>query len=288
MFVFVPRVPAQEQAVFKSYLRFFVSTSFLVLPAQAGATVFASGYVPSQTSGLVSPFDNPAAAVGAPNGLTGVGTMFPSVLSPFNPAYEPKDIVKIGAGGQLTLQFPEFVRVGGGDEVGVVSNNFLVDASGNGTNTNPAQVFGSGAPGGGSAEVLVSADGTSWHSIGTHTFDEPANYYQDAASPYQAAPGSTPADFGVPFTHPISDFNGLDWAHTLAIFGQSGGGTWLDLAASGLSQIDYIQFRVPSGSGALVIDAVSVNNNDVGAAAPEPATAGIVIFSIAGLWRKRR
>lgn len=288
MFVFVPRVSAQEQAVFKSYFRFIVSWSFLVLPAQAGATVFASGDVPSQTSGLVSPFDNPVAAVGAPSALTGVGTQFPSVLSPFNPAYEPKDIVKIGAGGQLTLQFPDFVRVGGGDEVGVVSNNFLVDGSGSGTNTNPAQVFGSGAPGGGSAEVLVSADGTSWHSIGIHTFDGPANYYQDAASPYQSTPGNVPADFGIPFVHPISDFNGLDWAHTLALFGQSGGGTWLDLAASGLAQVDYIQFRVPSGSGALVIDAVSVNNSDVGAAVPEPAGMGAMLLSIGALWRKRR
>ena len=274
--------------MFKSHFRAFVSLSFLVLPAQAGATVFASGYVPAQTSGLVSPFDNPSAAIGAPSGLTGVGTKSPSVLSPFNPAYEPKDIVKIGPGGQLTLQFPDFVRVGGGNEVGVVSNNFLVDASGNGTNTNPAQVFGSGAPGGGSAEVLVSADGTSWHSIGAHTFAEPANYYQDAASPYQSTPGNSPADFGVPFTHPLSDFDGLDWPHTLALFGPSGGGTWLNLGASGLSQFDYIQFRVPSGGGALVIDAVSVNNSDVGAPVPEPASAGAILLSVAALWRKRR
>lgn len=288
MFVFVPRVSAQEQAVFKSYLRLFASWSFLVPPAHAGATVFASGDVASQTSGLVSPFDNPGAAVGAPSALTGVGTKFPSVLSPFNPAYEPKDIVKIGPGGQLTLQLPDFVRVGGGDEIGVVSNVFLVDGNGSGTNTNPAQAYGSGAPGGGSAEVFVSADGTTWHSIGTHTFDEPGNYYQDAASPYQSTAGNLPADFGIPFVHPISDFNGLDWAHTLALFGQSGGGTWLDLAASGLTQVDYIQFRVPSGSGALVIDAVSVNNSDVGAPVPEPAGVGAILLSVGMLWRKRR
>jgi len=269
-------------------VRVFVSSWFLVLPARAGATVFASAYVPAQTSGLVSPFDNPGAAVGGPNGLTGVGTKFLGVLSPFNPAYEPKDIVKIGPGGQLTLQFPDFVRVGGGNEVGVVSNNFLVDASGSGANTNPAQVFGSGVPGGGTAEVLVSDDGANWHSIGAHTFDEPANYYQDAASPYQSTPGNNPADFGVPFTHPISDLNGLDWPHTLALFGSSGGGTWLDLGASGLSQIDYIQFRAPSGGGALVIDAVSVNNSDVGAPVPEPMGVGAILLSVAALWRRRR
>ncbi|HSZ54367.1 MAG TPA: hypothetical protein VK797_01810 [Tepidisphaeraceae bacterium] len=258
-----------------------------VLATPVRATVFASNYVPSLTSGLVSGLNDPTAALGPPRGVNGVALGFPNVLDPFNPAFEEQDIVELGPGGVLTLQFPNFVKVGGGLEVGVVSNNLLQDASfPSGVNSNPAVVFGSNTPGGGQAEVLVSNDGVNFHSIGVQTFAEPANFYQDVASPYQSTPGNVPADFGIPFTHPISDFNGLNFAQTIALFGPSGGGTWLNLASSGLSQIDYIQFKVPAGSSEFVVDSVAINNADVGAAMPEPA--GLSIILAGGLLFLRR
>ena len=251
------------------------------LTASAGATVFASSYVPSLTSGLVSPWDDPTSALGPPRGINGVALGFPTVLSPYNPAFESQDIVEIASGGQLTLQFPNFVKVGGGSEIGVVSNNLFEDASyPNGINMNPAIAFGSNTPGGGQAEVLVSADGVSFHSIGIHTFDRPANFYQDITDPYQSTAGSVPADFGVPFTHTIAEFNGLNFTQTMALFGASGGGTWLDLASSGLSQIDYIQFKVPANVDEFVVDAVSLNNNDVGAWDPLESTCRHASLSI--------
>jgi len=236
---------------------------------------------------LVSPWNEPAVALGAPSRLNGVGSQFPGVLTPFNPNYEAADIVEINTGGQLTLQFPNFINVGGGAEVGVVSNNFLIDTTGTGTPGANASVIGSGVSGGGLAEVLVSNDGTTWHSIGVHTFDRPANAYTDETSPYQSTAGNNPSDFGVPFTHPISDFNNLNFSQVLGLFGNSGGGTWLDLGASGLTQVDYIQFKVSTGK--LVIDSVAINNADVGAAVPEPGSLGVVV--IAGglvLVRRRR
>ena len=254
----------------------------------ANATVFASSYVPSLTSGLVAGYDNPNAALGPPTGINSLSIGAPTVLSPFNPAWEPTDIVEIGPTGQLTLQFPNFVKVGGGSEIGVVSNNLFIDATGFGDNLNTASVFGSGVTGGGRAQVLVSNDGVNFHSIGTYTFDRPANFYQDITDPYQSTAGNVPADFGIPFTHPISDFNGLNFAQTLALFGTSGGGTWLDLASSGLSQIDYIQFKVPAGVNEFVVDAVSVNNNDLGAAVPEPSGWAMIMVSIACWIRMRR
>jgi hypothetical protein len=259
-----------------------------VVATPVRATVFASNYVPSLTSGLVSPNNDPTAALGPPRGVNGVAAGFPGVLDPFNPAFEAQDIVELGAGGVLTLQFPNFVKVGGGLEVGVVSNNLLEDASyPTGTNMNPAVVFGSNKVGGAQAEVLVSNDGVNFHSIGIQTFAEPANFYQDVASAYQSTPGNVPADFGIPFTHPISDFNGLDFAHTIALFGQSGGGTWLNFASSGLSQIDYIQFKVPAGSSEFVVDSVGMNNADVGAAVPEPAGLMLVAFGSILLIRRK-
>jgi hypothetical protein len=258
-----------------------------VLATPVRATVFASNSVPSLTSGLVSGLNDPTAALGPPRGVNGVALGFPNVLDPFNPAFEKQDIVELGANGVLTLQFPNFVQVGGGLEVGVVSNNFLSDATGAGTNSNPAAVFGSGTPGGGSAEVLVSNDGVNFHSIGVQSFPEPANFYQDVASAYQSTPGNVPADFGIPFTHPISDFNGLDFAHTITLFGPSGGGTWLNLASSGLSQIDYIQFKVPAGSNEFVVDSVAINNADIGAAVPEPVALALVTFGTVLLVRRK-
>ena len=250
--------------------------------SKASATVFASSVVANQSSGFVSPWTNPQAALGAPSLLNGVGTDFQSVLSPFNPNYEAKDLVEIAPGGQLTLQFPNFVTVGGGNEVGVISSIFMVDSNyPSGLNSTPAQASSSR-----SAEVLVSDNGTTWHSIGTHVFDHPANGFTDAASPYQATAGTSPADFGIPFTHSTSDFDGKTWAQTLALFGNSGGGSWLDLSSSGLTQIDYIQFRTTSD--ALAIDAVSINNADVGAAVPEPASLAGVLLAGTMLVRRRR
>lgn len=263
------------------------TAALLSLSAPTRAAIFASAYVPSQTTGLVSGFDNPQAALGAPSPLTGAGTSFQGILSPFNPAYEPKDIVEIGSNGQLTLQFPNYIQVGGGSEVGIVSNNFFIDApAGSGMNQTPVAIFGSGHTGGGTAEVRVSADGINWYSIGTQTFSRPANYFQDATDPYQSTPGMKPADFGIPFTTPLTDFNGLNGADTIKKFGASGGGTWLNLAASGLSQIDYIQFRVPNG-GELVIDSVAANNTDIGAAVPEPGASTLVFAGAVTLLRRR-
>jgi hypothetical protein len=241
--------------------------------------VFASAVAADQSGPYVSPWTNPQVALGAPSLMNGVGTNFASVLSPFNPNYESKDIVEIAAGGQLTLQFPNFVNVGGGAEIGVASYSFFFD-NGGGTNGSPAQAYSK------SAEVLVSDNGTTWHSLGTYAFNHPANAYTDITSPYQSTPGTSPADFGIPFTHSISDFDGKTFAQTMALYGNSGGGTWLDLASSGLSQVDYIQFRTTTDS--LAIDAVSINNADVGAAVPEPGALSAIVFAAAVMVRRRR
>jgi hypothetical protein len=252
------------------------------------AAVFASAYDASQTSGLISGYDDPTKALGGPTLIIEPGSQFQGILTPFDPPFAGTDLVGIGGGGQLTLQFPNLVNVGGGNEVGVFSNVFLQDADGSGDNSNPAMAYGSGAYGGGHASVYVSADDKTWFPISSSpaTFDNPANGYLDATDPYQANPGNQLADFGIPFTHSISDFNGLDFAQTLALFGNSGGGTWLNLAGSGLSQIDYIQFRVPQGDE-LVVDAVSINNNDVGAAVPEPTSLAAIGMGVLVIVRRR-
>jgi hypothetical protein len=273
------------------------ASSFLALAAvgffgtvgsRVDAAVFASAVVASQTSGLVAGYDDASKALGGPTLVIAPGTTFQGILTPFDPPYAATDIMGIAGGGQLTLQFPNFVSIGGGNEIGVFSNVFFQDAN-FGDNTNPASIFGSGSATGGHANVYVSADGNTWLPISgsVSTFDKPANGYVDATSPYQSDPGSQLADFGLPFTHTIGDFNGLNFASTLAMFANSGGGTWLNLAGSGLSQIDYIQFRVPQGA-TLDIDAVSINNNAVGAAVPEPMALAAIGAGIVLSARRRR
>jgi len=254
----------------------------------SNGAVFASAYDASQTSGLISGYDNAANALGGPTLVIEPGSPYQGILTPFDPPFEGTDLVGIGGGGQLTLQFPNIVNVGGGNEIGVFSNVLLEDV-GYGDNANPAVAYGSGDYGGGHASVYVSADDKTWFPISASpiTFDKPANGYVDATDPYQVNPGNQLADFGVPFTHSISEFNGLDFAQTLALFGNSGGGTWLNLAGSGLSQIDYIQFRVPQGDE-LVVDAVSINNNAVGAAVPEPTALAAIGMGVLLIARRRR
>ncbi|HEY8750636.1 MAG TPA: hypothetical protein VIM11_21810 [Tepidisphaeraceae bacterium] len=245
----------------------------------ARATVFASSVVADQSSGFVSGWPNPLVALGAPSRINGVGSGFDAVMNPFNANWEASDIVEIAPGGQLTLQFPNFVNVGGGSEIGVISYTFFID-SGLGANLNPAQTYSK------SAEVRVSDDGVTWHSIGTHAFNHPANAYSDATSSFQSTPGSSPTDFGIPLTTPLSAFDGKTFAETLALYGNSGGGTWLDLSSSGLTKVDYIQFRTTTDS--LAIDAVSLNNADIGAAVPEPAMLSFLLLTSLSFIRRRR
>ena len=256
--------------------------------SSALAAFFAADVVDAQTSGLVSPFTDAGSATGAPYGLTGEGTGFQTILSPFNPAYETQHITKIGGGGRLTLVLERYVLPGAGLELGVVSNNFLVDTDyPNGQNDNPAGIYGSDTPGGGTAEVRVSEDGTAWQSLGTVVFDMPANFYADAASPQQSNPGNTPADFGVPFDHTLSDFDGLNWQQTRDLFGNAGGGKWLDLSPSGLARVGYVQFIVPDGEQ-LVVDAVAISNTAAGDQVPEPVTAtAFVVLGLLGATRRR-
>lgn len=254
------------------------------LPSMASAGSYAAGvvsYAPG-TAGVL--FQTPAAALGAPDGISGENPAatnyfgFPNVLSPFSPAYQGDEIVQIGEGGQLTLRLANFVNVGAGKRLGVISNAGLVDGS-------PGFTGGNGATastfGGGAARVKVSQDNQTWVDLGNVTFNIPNLFYVNAG-PYDAVAPASPqlTDFGKPFEGTLASFNGKDYAGTVAAFaasggGYSGGGTWLDLSGAGLTQVGYVQFLVPDDGNPLTdnrfaIDSVSIANGAVGAAVPEP------------------
>lgn len=266
----------------------------------AGSVVsYDSGAAPATAWPSLLPYDNAAAALGMPDGVTGEEGIFgTSVLSPFSAADEIAEIVSVGEGGHLTLQMENYVNVGPGLDLGVIANVALMDSGWpNGVAGNPAATFGDDP-----ATVEVSSNSVDWVSLGEVTFNMPANYYTNATA-YNVDPPAGPqvADFGKPFDPAggLSAFDGLNFAGVLALLDGSGGGTWLDLSATGLTQVGYIRFSVaddgdPNTNANFELDAVIIANGKVGApvgAAPVPEPAAISLLALGGgfcLIRRRR
>lgn len=268
----------------------------------ASAASFASGvvaYTPGEGAGI---YNNPAAALGAPSALTGENeSATPSfgvnVLSPFSPAYQSDEIVRVGEGGSITLRLERYIHLGAGAEFGLIENVSLIDPDyPSGTTTNPAVVFGAD-----NALVEVSHDGVNFVGLtgGAPTdtlFDMPAIYFNNAGAFDIAEPASpVVADFGKPFSPAggVSVFDGKSsYAEVIAAFDGSAGGTWLDVSASGLESIGYIRFSVPddgddSTLNTLDIDAILTNSALLGGVVPEPASA-LAILAPAFVARRRR
>ena len=102
--------------------------------------------------------------------------------------------------------------------------------------------------------------------------------------PFSSAPGSALSDFQQPFVGSLSSFDGLPYSHPtnfdmLDLLAGSGGGKWLDISSTGLAQVGYIRFSVPTTATPTTglnfdLDAVSISHAALGAATvPEPATA---------------
>lgn len=220
----------------------------------------------------------PESALGGPDRLTGERQAgFPNVLNPFSPAYESDEVAVVGEGGYLRLVLPAYVNVKSGLQLGVFTNAGLQDSSfvngsAPGTNYSPARGFG-----GGSARVAVSEDGVTYVPLGTFTFNAPTNFYTNLTDPYATAVNfdGVVSDFGQPFAGSLSDFDSKDFAQTIATFNGSAGGTWLDVSASGLGRVGFIEFAVDDttpGIDRLAIDAVGIANGSVGAIFPEPGS----------------
>lgn len=275
-----------------------LSVAVGAVPSLAYAGAFASGVVSYTPGTSDAKFRTPAAALGAPDGVSGENSVatnyfgFPNVLSPFSPAYQGDEVVQIGEGGQITLQLSNYLNVGAGKRLGVISNAGLIDSGGG--NGATASTFG-----GGSVQVRVSKDNVSWVDLGNVVFNMPGLYYVNAG-PYDSAAPTSPqlTDFGTPFEGTLTSFNGKDYAGTVNAFkvaagGYSGGGTWLDLSATGLTQVGYVQFLLPDDGNPntaprFAVDSVSIANNAVGAPLPEPASGLFLIAAPAILLRRRR
>jgi len=237
------------------------------------------------------PLTDSSAALGKPTGyVTEPYASTGMIVSTFNPAANPDQIVSVGEGGHLTLRLENYAVVGVGDEIGLFTNVGLWDTGWpNGQAGTPAATLGTDG-----VTVEVSADGSAWTSLGSITPNLPTNVWTDASGPYlTSTAGLTEADFSAPFTGALSDFDGKTYAEIKTLLGGSAGGYWLDLSSTGLSEVGYIRFSVADDGNAgtdlsFELDAVSVASAHMGTVLPEPCSLGLLTLGGTCLLRRRR
>ncbi|MHC4808800.1 MAG: hypothetical protein ACYTEV_00330 [Planctomycetota bacterium] len=231
-------------------------------PAPAGGdpesqAAAAADTVVAYTPGLGVPpgFDQTAAALGPPARFSGAG-LEPGVVSPFQPAFTPAELLVVGRGGSVVLAFDEPVLDDPANPFGVdllvFGNAFLIDLA-----------FPTGLAGGLFAEggrIEVSPDGVTWTLVPEADADGgfPTLGWRDAG-PYDAEPGRMPTDFTRPVDPAIDPamLAGTSWPELLAIYDGSGGGTPVDLAPLGLVAITHVRISVPvDAPTAIELDAV--------------------------------
>lgn len=250
----------------------------LFAPAAANAGgPFASRWVSFDAGATPTPgYPDPAAVLGSPERFTGEGSPFPGVVSLFNPAWGADELVSIGEGGHLTVEFATPITNDASHRFGVdlliFGNGGLVDAAWpDGRIGDPATFFGLDA-----MQVAVSADGVHFVELGEFTEGLfPAQGYRDSG-PYDDHPGRIPTDFTRPVNPALTpaDFAGLTLAEALALYDGSGGGTPIDIGAANLEQVRFVRIRVPDDGNPetslnVEIDALS--------RVPEPAGAVSVL-----------
>ena len=237
-------------------------------------------------AGGVPDYTDPNSALGEPSRFTGDNAPFSgfdSAVTPFNPAFNIDQIVSLGEGGFITLEFDEPFTNDAANPYGIdlliFGNAGFIDA---------AYPSGIVSPGGalfgvGGGTIEISADGSSFFPVSTLA-DElfPTLGYTDLTTPYETAPGVHYTDFTRP-VDPAFNPSGLAYADLLTGYDGSGGGAGIDISSTGLNSARFVRISNPIGSGVTVeIDGVS----DV--AVPAPGSICAFVFGAWGSMRRVR
>lgn len=208
-------------------------------------------------SGASAGHRNPSAALGEPARMTGPSAS-PETVTPFQPPWQPSQIVSIGAGGSLVLELGSPATDDPGHRFGVdlivFGNAFFSDAS-----------YPLGMPGFCAAEgglVDVSADGVTWVNVPGASAEGamPTLAWLDAG-PYDTTAGGVPTDFLRAVDPGLNEasVSGMDYADLVAAYDGGAGGVGIDLATTGLASANFVRLRQPTGAiGSPEIDAVAV------------------------------
>jgi hypothetical protein len=243
--------------------------------AWAGFATAVVSYNPGIATG---PFSNPLTTLGGPTTSLDYGP-----VDPFNAPYSTNDVVTIGDGGSLTVEFGSPIRNEPGHLFGV---DFLIFGNAGFTITNdydpvtfawigePAtdgSLYGAAAPG--VSRVSVSANGVDFFLLDpllAPTLD-------------RLFPGDAAGSPVLP-VNPLlgqAQFAGQDLADLRLLYGGSAGGAGFDLAWAvdefnqpvNLTEAWFV--RVETLGGDVEIDAFSV--------VPEPSTAALLCFGALAL-----
>jgi hypothetical protein len=242
-----------------------IASPRLLLPSLAAAAVataaaaqhpFAASVVSYSPGAGVNPaYANPLVALGEPSRFT-ADPLWPAAVTPFQSPYLPSQVVQVGPGGSLTVAFdPPIVddpRHPFGIDLIVFGNAFFLDAA------YPSGVVGGVYSEGGIIEL--SEDGVAFTPVKGIEADGlfPTMGWLDVG-PFAAAPGQQPTDF----TRPVDPLAaavvlGANYETLLEIYGGSGGGAPVDVAAAGLATVRFVRIRVPLDAGEVIeIDAFS-------------------------------
>jgi hypothetical protein len=229
-------------------------------------------------TGAAAGYNQPTSALGMPSTFTN-DPSFPGPVDPYDPPYLPEQIVSIGAGGSLTLQFSAPIRNDAANTFGVdfiVYGNagFISDFN---TGITTGDLFGAATPG--STRVSVSADNVNYFTLDTSLAPVFDSYF--------------PTDGAGQFSRPVNpalasaaSFNGMTMDQIRAQYAGSAGGTGFDLAwardASGnpvaLDTVNFVRLEVLNGKAEV----------DGLAAVPEPATCALFALGAAALLARKR
>lgn len=264
-------------------MKWFVSLAMagaLSVPAIARAQFAGSVVAYTEGNGVQSDYTDPTFALGAPS----TGTVDPiygnSPVDPFDPPYLSSQIVGIGTGGSLTLQFNTPILNDPNNPYGVdfiiFGNAFFVEDFGTGT-ASDGSIYG----GTSDVRVSVSSDGSTFYTLNPALTPQVDGLYPTDGSgdPFLPVnPALTAADFA-----------GQDLAGIRALYNGSAGGAGFSLAwaidsngnSVSLASVDYVRLDVLSDGTPAYIDAMSV-------VAPEPATWALVLTGAGFLFLRRR
>lgn len=239
-------------------------------------------------STAVPGFTSADAALGEPSRFTNDAS-FPGVVSLFNPAFLPSQIVSIGEGGHLTVRFDEPVSESAshlyGIDLIIFGNAFFAGDFSmfpEVRQQDPATLFDTDG-----GWIEVSADGVNFVRV-AELADRlfPTQGYLDGG-PFDVLPGASLTDFRRPVNPALTlaDFDGLSYADSVALYDGSGGGTPIDLAQTGLASVSYVRVSVPDDGNP---DTAHKAEIDAFASVPEPATAAVMLLAMALIGPARR
>ena len=229
-----------------------IASLFVSFNATAQFADAVTGYNPG--TGFSTGYTNATAALGEPSRIT--PGLYGGPVTPFSPAYLPSQLVSIGAGGSLTVQFDKPLHDHPRNRFGIdlivfgnpgfiITNEFSFDTfDWIGTPATDGSIFGAND---GETSVSVSRDGV--------------NFYQLNPTHAPTVDGSMPTEGTGDFTTPAdpsltaADFAGLTEEQIRALYYGSAGGTGYDLAtaqdANGkpvhLASIRFVRIEVVSG-----------------------------------------